>query len=467
MALLGSVRRVTERRPLAMPLTRTGEDPATVPPPGPVPGSPGPRGSTSEGADPQGPQRFGLRIVFFVALAVFSLEVTWNFYDAQVPPLIEEYVSSAALVGLFMGLDNVVGIFIQPWIGNRSDNTRSRWGRRVPYLVVAMPFAALFFLAIPHAASLPVLVALMLGYAVIANSIKPVAESLMPDFVAPEHRSRANAIVKVGTGLTIIVSALISLTLVDDHPKIAFAIPALIMVLSAVVVSRKVRDRESPGYQAAVAKTLAAPDRAERRVRDIVRDIVTDANRTRLLLLSMVVVFTGGWGASRALLTPYATAVLDLTRGEAGGLVLPAGLVFLAAAIPAALLAERIGRVRTIAVGITTFAAALVLGTIVPSATGATIALCLAAAGYAAFAINTVVIVWNLAPPGAVGAYTGLYTISSAGGAALGPPVVGLLVDLTGWRWFFLDAAILAVVALVLLWRADEHLRRHHGAIPA
>jgi MFS family permease len=412
-------------------------------------------------ADPSAPPRVGLRITIYVALAVFALEVTWSFYDAQVPPLLEDYVSSAGLVGLFMGLDNVVGVFIQPWIGNRSDNTRSRWGRRVPYLLVGLPFAAVFFVAIPHAGSLPVLVALMLGYAVIANSMKPIAEALMPDFVSREQRSRANAVVKIGTGLTIVVSALISLLVIDDHPQAAFAIPALIMLAAALVVARKVRDRESPGYRAAAAESAVSSARSPRRVRAIVREVLVDPDRSRLFLLGMIIAFAGAWAASRSLLTPYSTAVLGLSRGEAGGLVLPAGLAFLVAAFPAALLAERIGRIRTIGVGIAIYGAALVVGTVATSSAGAVAALCLASVGYAAFAINAIVILWNHSPPGYVGTYTGLYTVSAAVGAALGPAVVGVLVDLTGWRWFFLDVGALVLVALVLLRLAHVHLRRN------
>ena len=173
------------------------------------------------------------RITFFVALAVFAQESTWNLYDSQVPPLLREHIGSAALIGLLMGMDNVLGIFIQPWMGNRSDRTRTSWGRRIPYLVVGMPVAALLFLLIPHAAAaLPLLILTMFGYALVANSFKPIAESLLPDFVPPERRSRANAVVKIAASLTVMVAALISIFLIDTYPKLSFAIPAILMVVS-------------------------------------------------------------------------------------------------------------------------------------------------------------------------------------------------------------------------------------------
>jgi hypothetical protein len=71
------------------------------------------------------PARFKLRVTLVIALAVFAQESVWNFYDAQVPALLREHLTSAALIGLLMGLDNVVGVFVQPWIGNRSDRTRT------------------------------------------------------------------------------------------------------------------------------------------------------------------------------------------------------------------------------------------------------------------------------------------------------------------------------------------------------
>lgn len=406
----------------------------------------------------------GRRITLLVALAVFAQESTWNFYDAQVPPLLREHVASAALVGLAMGMDNLLGIFIQPWMGNRSDHTRTAWGRRIPYLVVGMPVAALLFLLIPHAAaSLPLLVVTMFGYALVANSFKPVAESLLPDFIAPARRSRANAAVKFASGITVIVAALISLLLVDDHPTASFAVPAALMLVSVVVLGARVRDSESPGYRSALAEDAAAdPGAGRTRVRDSVAAIVRDADRSRLLLIVAILLFGMAWAASRSLVTPYGMEVLDLTRGEAGGLTLPSGVAFLLAAFPAALLAERLGRLRVMTGGIGVFVAGMLLGTLLQTPTGTVVALSLAAAGAAGFMINAVVVLWNLAPSGkVVGTYTGLYTVGWAGGGFLGPALVGGMVDVTGWHLMLLDIAVVAALAVVVLTRLARLQRRH------
>ncbi|WP_406258392.1 MFS transporter [Streptomyces chartreusis] len=402
-------------------------------------------------------------ITFLVALAVFAQESTWNFYESQVPPLLREHIGSAAVVGVLMGMDNLLGIFVQPWIGNRSDRTRTAWGRRIPYLVVGMPIAAALFVVIPHtAASLPLLIAVMFAYALVANTFKPIAEALVPDFIAPERRSRANAVVKIATSLTAIVAALISIFLVDDHLNIAFAIPAAIMAVSIVVLGVTVRDSRSPAYQQVLAESLAEPaDSRAPRVRDTFVEIFRDRDRSRLLLLAAILLFGSAWAASRSLITPYGMEALDMSRGDAGGLTLPSGVAFILAAYPAALFAERYGRLRAMAVGMSVFAGAMLLGTLLQSPMGATVALCIAAAGASSFLVNAVVVLWNLAPSARVfGTYAGMYTVSWAGGGFLGPALVGGMVDLNGWSLMLVDIAAVALLAIIVIARMGTLRRR-------
>ena len=53
-----------------------------------------------------------------------------------------------AALGLVMGIGRVLDAVDDPAIGHWSDSTRSRWGRRLPFIVVGAPFAALLFAAI-------------------------------------------------------------------------------------------------------------------------------------------------------------------------------------------------------------------------------------------------------------------------------------------------------------------------------
>lgn len=408
----------------------------------------------------EAPPAFGTRrITLYVALAVFAQESTWNFYDNRVPELLRDHVASAAVVGLIMGMDNLLGVVVQPYMGNRSDNTRTAWGRRIPHLAVMLPLAAGLFVLIPHASSLGWLLLVILAYALVINSLKPISESLLPDFIAPERRSRSNAVAKIAAGLTTVVAALVSILLVDDHPELAFVAPAALMVVAAAVLVWRVRDSRSPAYRAALAEESGEAEPVVRPdgVRTVVLELARSADPSRLLLIVAVFAFGCAWAASRSLMTPYGVTALGLSDGDAGGLTLPSGVAFILAAFPAALLAERFGRLRVMAAGMGLFVAGMLLGFAVQDPAATVVALCLGVAGATGFMINAVVVLWNLAPSSRViGTYTGLYTIGWASGGFAGPAVVGLAVDLTGWDLMLLHVAALAVVSILLVLRIQR-----------
>ena len=394
--------------------------------------------------------RLNTRAAMLVALAVFAQESVWNFYDAQVPASIAQHTTSAALIGLLMGVDNIIGIVLQPFVGHLSDRTRTRWGRRVPYLVIGAPVAAVFFVLIPFAGSFGALVVCMFLFAVTANAFKPLTDALTPDFQVPGRRSLANGIAKVATSLTIIVSALISLFVVDRDLRLAFAIPAVLLVCAMAIVALTIRETRSPGYRRAVAEQ-EADGGGGWTFRGVVRELFHDPDRSRIFLLLGIVATAGTWAAMRSQLTPYAMEVLDVSRGVAGSLTLPAGIGFIAAAIPFAVLSDRVVRRRMVRLGITVMVAGCLVAFTLPTLETTIAGLVIAAIGYAAFSVNGVVLMWNLAPSGSVvGAYSGLYAVAAAVGASLGPALIGALVDLTSWRFLFLHSSLVGVAALAL-----------------
>ena len=89
-------------------------------------------------------EKFDLKHTFLIGLMFFPTIFAWEMYDSQVSISLYFYLGSLALVGLILGLDNLLGLIIQPIMGNKSDNTRTRLGRRIPYLIIGVPLAALF-----------------------------------------------------------------------------------------------------------------------------------------------------------------------------------------------------------------------------------------------------------------------------------------------------------------------------------
>lgn len=395
--------------------------------------------------------RFRVRMALLVALGIFAQESVWNFHDAQTPATLAQYTTSAALIGLIMGLDNIIGIFIQPLMGFLSDRTRTRWGRRTPFLVIGVPIAAILFALIPFAPSFPILIAVIVLFALTANSFKPISESLLADQQLPEHRSKANAAGRAASSLTIIVASLLSLFVVDESVELAYAIPAVLMVLCAAIVVLGLRESRTASYRAVVVEDSVA-DAPKLRFGAMIADIVTDRDRSRLFMILAVIVAWGSWSAIRAMLTLYGMNQLGLSRGEAGGFTLPAGVAFLVVIIPVAILSDRISRRLVMRVGLGVFVLGALVAFVFSSSQLATlVGVLVAAAGFAGFGVNAAVMLWNLAPSQRMlGTYTGIFAVAQAIGSSFGPATLGGLVDLTDWGMLMLFIAGFALVGLAL-----------------
>ena len=393
------------------------------------------------------------KIALLIGLAIFAQEISWNFYDSQVPVSLGKYISSIGVVGFLMGLDNLLGIITQPLLGRWSDNLRTRWGRRIPFILVGMPLAALFFALIPFETSLPMLLACILMYVSAMLFQKTPTESLMPDFVPPEHRSKGNAILKTITSLTVIFGAVLSMLVVDQNLQLAFIIPAALMILILPIFLMTVKEKRSAGYQEALRLQGETVEPEEKvKLWPTIQGVVRSPDKSMLFMLLSTFFLAVGWAALRALLTRYGTDGLGMTRGAAGGLTLPGGIAFLVLAYPIALVSERYGRKLMMLIGIAVMLIGLVLGFVLASPTMLGITVTLSSIGYATFAVNGIVIVWNLsASSTTTGTHTGLYYLLYYAGQAVGPGLVGLITDVTGWGPFLLNVSPFIVAALLLL----------------
>ncbi|MFB7398446.1 MFS transporter [Streptomyces sp. NPDC056191] len=417
-----------------------------------MPDSPPAPGAATTSQPPSGVgERMNRSAVLWVTLAVFAQEAVWNFYDAQVPEQLRHYFASAGVIGLIMGLDHSWGIFSQPFVGFFSDKLVRRRAGRWPIVLVGAAAASVPFVLIPWASNLPMLMVCVVGFAAIANAFKGVTETLVSDYVVRSQRSKAQGFIKAGAALTIIVSSLISLLVVDRSLHLAFAIPPLLMLimlgLSWTFLGRRHRETVLPEDKTEKPREFASPWA-------VMRDALRSPSSPTFLLMIGIFCFAGMWSALRSLMTPYGTQVLGLTRGEAGGLALPGAIAFLVCVLPIAYLSNKLGQLRAMRYGVGLFIVGLLAGFVWQSVPGTITAMILSSLGYASFAVNALVALWNLAPTQKVlGTYTALYTIASQSGMALGPGILGTTIDLTDWRYMLLNAAVFAVITFLVFTR--------------
>jgi Na+/melibiose symporter-like transporter len=402
-------------------------------------------------------KKFNYQIVFWIALAVFAQEISWNYYDVQVPVSLSKYIQSAGLIGFIMGFNYLIGIIIQPIMGNLSDNTRTKLGRRLPFILIGTPLAAIFFALIAFEKSLPTLLVCIFMYVSTMLAYKAPTESLMPDYVVPEHRSKGNAILKIVTSLTVIFSAGLSLLIVDKHLQLSFIIPSVIMLLTIPFLLAKIKEKDSLGYQQALKDDENESKSTQTKVSKVkllptFLEIFKSKDKSRLFMLLTVFFASVSWQSMRTLVTTYATINLNMTRGEAGGLTLPGGIAFLLLAFPIAWLSEKFGRKLAMLIGIGIMILGCILGFVFPSPMMMHITVTMIAIAWATVSINAIVMVWNLARSSKEsGTYTGLYYFFYYAGAASGPAIVGFLTDLNGWHSYWLNISLFTVAAFVML----------------
>ena len=72
-----------------------------------------------------------------VGLAFMSISAFWQIYDSIVPLILKDVFDLRDdIAGIIMALDNVLALFMLPIFGALSDKTNTRFGKRMPYIVL-------------------------------------------------------------------------------------------------------------------------------------------------------------------------------------------------------------------------------------------------------------------------------------------------------------------------------------------
>jgi MFS family permease len=177
-----------------------------------------------------------------IGLSYMAITTLWTLYNAYVPVFLQvDFGLRAAAIGAVMMLDNLLALLVQPWIGARSDRLRSRWGKRLPYIVAATPLAALGFAAIPLAVDafdgLPGFIAIVMVMLVSMAVMRVPLFALLPDLTRPERRSTANGIINVFGGVGILIATLGLGWLYRIHRAGPFIVGAALLVLTTLVLA--------------------------------------------------------------------------------------------------------------------------------------------------------------------------------------------------------------------------------------
>lgn len=391
---------------------------------------------------------------FLLGFGFFGISVIWSVYNSYVPIFLREYNLPLWLVGAIMTFDNIAGITIQPWVGFLSDRTRTQFGRRMPFLMVGAPIGALFFALIPilHL-SIPIFPLLMAAIIImnIAMAIfRTPTVALMPDITPSPLRSKANGIINLMGGLGTTLAFLGGAFLYRANRGLPFWFASLLMLVATAIVLLVIREPKEYEQEGDTRTGVLAT----------IREIITSQEKSALFILLAIFAWFIGYNAVETFWTTYGKEFLGIQESTAAAMLTYVSAAFLVFALPAGFIATRFGRRRTILAGLTILLVMILGGFFTTNMLYLTVMLVLSGIGWALININSFPMVSDIAPPGKIGSYTGLYYFFSMLAAITAPPLVGALMDLFGHRTLFLFAPffmLLAMLCMLQVKRGEAH----------
>ena len=386
--------------------------------------------------------RLDYRKTLTLGLGFFTISMVWQIYNAYMPVFYSKFVTSTALVGFLMTIDNILALTLQPVFGGLSDRTWTRFGRRMPYLLVGMPLAAIFFALIPFntGALIPLLVTSILVNIVMATFRSPTI-ALMPDVTPSPLRSQANGIINLMGGVGYIIGAFGLSILYRKAHFWPYLITAAFLVAVPLVLGRTIQEPKVAQGKAEEGFSLIAAT----------REVLAGKEKSALFLLLAIFFWFVGYGGVEALFTKYGISVLGINEADGAQTMGFISLTFLLFAVPAGFIAGRVGRKRTILTGIVTMT--VLFAGLAAVRSLATMRILFLAGGvfWSLININSYPMVADMATADNTGAYTSLYYVSSSLAAIAGPPLFGYLMDRFGYGTMFYWASLSFVVAFLFM----------------
>ena len=405
--------------------------------------------------------KLNLKRTFFVGLAFLSICAFWQLYDYVIPLILKErFHMNEALAGGVMALDNVLALFLLPLFGVLSDRTKTPIGRRMPFILGGTAGAVVAMALIPLTASFGSfgLFFAALGLALLSmSSYRSPAVALMPDVTEKPLRSKANAIINLmGSVGGILILAVISLAAPKgDNPNYLplFLITAGVMVLSVAVLffttpENKLRLPEAPE----TAGDKASGGRLSR----------PELLSLCLILLSVFLWFMG-YNAVTTAFSKYAKYYWGMEGGAPANTLIVAQAAAIVAYYPVALVSSKLGRRRTILLGVALLGLAFVSAAFFKSFTPwMFVFFSLAGIAWAAINVNSYPMVVELSKNSNVGKYTGYYYAFSMSAQVVTPILSGLFLEYVGYWTLFPYSTIFVALSFVTML-----LVRHGDAKPS
>jgi Na+/melibiose symporter-like transporter len=388
-------------------------------------------------------QQFKISKTFLLGFGFLGISMIWSLYNAYVPVFLKDTFNlPLTAVGGIMTIDNIFAIILLPFLGALSDRTNTPIGRRRPYILIGAPLAMFFFIMIPYMNELQSLLLMMLVITLMNLSMSlyrsPVI-ALMPDITPSKYRSQANGIINLMGGVGALLAFFGSKPLYNMDKTYPFIAGGMVMLFACMMVVLFINEDKSLQFDNGNTDKVSFKKSFDELV-DNLKDVIQGDKSLLFILLSILFWFIG-FNSIETFFTLYAKYYLGI--GETSGATILGyySLIFMLTAIPSGIIGAKIGRRKTIRIGLIVLMVCLLASlagsffitkdkTVLIYWSYAAAFMC-AGFGWALVNVNSLPMVVDMTTAEKVGGYTGLYYFFSQAANIAAPPVAGFVLDLS------------------------------------
>lgn len=397
-------------------------------------------------------ERSEVRVLAILGIPTFALALAITTVSTYLPVIAEDFSDSTIVIGLLIGGEGLIALFLPLVVGSWSDRLRTPLGSRLPFIIAATPLivAALvlvgFVSTIAQAAV--VMAVFFVGYFVAYEPYRALYPDLLDASIAGRAQSSQAIFRGLGTFLALVGGGLL-ITIGEPLPFIAAAV--IVGVSMGAFCWAGVRRRRRRAHKAPLEEPIG---QTWRRILDIVR-----GHRELQAFLVANALWELSLAALKTFVVLYVTKSLGLSLAGASLAIGAAAVVVLGGALVSGTLGDRVGRASVMRVSLAIYG----VGLLIPFATttGWVVALAVplvAFGGGVTMSLPYALLV-PMMPRNAHGAVTGLYSLSRGLGISLGPLLAGVAIQAAGddyrWMWLVCAAAILISIPAMSTLRDD------------
>ncbi len=415
---------------------------------------------------------------FLIGLAFFAILMLWQVYNTYCPLILEELLANryedanklTYVIGIIMAMDNLAALILMPIFGVLSDKTKTKKGKRMPYILIGMLASALLFPLIATfylLNSLMGVILLMMLVLIIMQGYRSPAVALMPDITPKPLRSKANGIINlVGYIGAIIAGALAMVFKKTDGSSQSlvylwpFVIASIFMLIAMFILYFKVdeikllkENKEAIEYGEKYSQSLENVSEE--------RPLSKKDFKNLIIILIAIFFWFMSFNAIETFNSLFCQKILN-DSGIHGTFTIILTVSSIISFIVLSPLADKIGRKASILIGLLgliiglTIIAILAYFTPVESIVNWVWAIyvCTILIGFswALVNINSYPMIVEMANKNNIGKFTGYYYSASMIAQTLTPILIGIIMSLndSGLRLLYVYSAFMMILATVV-----------------